>query len=228
MKKYISLIVALFILLIIWSAFYLFQQVQQEEKPREIEMYTDITELYSQFEPHTKRYTDYYLRGINCEPTSYYYKNDTYIYSEDDGKIYPFYCFVCNGCNPCFGFTWVNRGLEEKMNIIDVNLDGNCNMNEHYNFYTYGIADVLNCECEENCTCRDGIKLSIVEPMGPIFVFPGKENEGKLMDIAEEWGAEEECIVVMDESKEGHTLKIFECGEFVIKIVDFNQVMFGV
>ena len=48
------------------------------------------------------------------------------------------------------------------------------------------------------------------------------------MGIAEEWGAGEECIVVMDESKEGRTLKIFECGEFVIKIVDFNQVMFGV
>ena len=220
MKKYLSLFTLLIILLIIWEAFNFF--VPRENK----KILTNVTELYSRFAPHTKKYTDYYLKGINCKPTKYYYKSDTSYYS--NGNLIPFYCFICGKYDACFGYGLIHLDFGKKMSIRDAKLSGDYTMNDFYNFYTFGIAKILNCKCEENCTCENGIKLKMVEPTGPIFYFPEDVKKEQIEKIANKWGVENECVITQNETIKGYNIQLFECEDLIVRIINNREVMFGI
>lgn len=183
------------------------------------EILTNVTDLYSLFTPGTEKYVTYYTKGIKCEPKEYYYV---------DSQI----CFLCDKAKPCFEYVWVERTGVLKMNIKNISLIEFVDKQTEYSFYSFGISDLLNCVCNEECICEDGIRLVSEEtkaPTGPIFIFPPNiEIESKIEKITKEWEIEEKCEVTrFDNFTEGVSKQI-ECGILSVLILNNKEVLFGV
>jgi len=178
---------------------------------------TDIKKLYSRFTPTTERYINYYLKGIHCKPKKYFY--------DDSKKI----CFPCAKLNACFGYAWVRREDGLRMNINDIFLTGKYDSRAKYNFFTLGIANLLNCKCNEKCACEDGIELGFIEHRGPVFVFPlNIEKEPKIESIAKELGFSETCKTIKTANVSEDVLRRIECGDLIAVISNNKEVLFGI
>jgi len=125
----------------------------------EVGMYSNVTELYSLFTVYMEESVNSYLKYIECQPNKYCY---------DDSSI----CFTCNEMEACFGYGWVNRSGGEKMNPVSpFFLKGKYSKEELISFHSYGMSWLLNCVCNENCTCNDEINVELTEN-DVRFTFP--------------------------------------------------------
>lgn len=154
MRKYIPLVLILLILLVIWGAFSFFVGEQKEEK----KTFTNLTELYSESNPHMKEYMNSSLKEINCEAREYYFI---------DLEL----CFICNFGDVCFPFN-KSRGLndsEGKLYLTGSPELKNSDYGVDYaDFYFDGFASAFNCEKDsifgsEGLHCDYGVKFVFEE-----------------------------------------------------------------
>jgi hypothetical protein len=139
-KRTLIISLIIFLVLIIAASFWYWYYFVKEK------YLTNIEELYSLFTDYMKETVDSRLRVLDCTPKEYYYNNFSF-------------CFVCKKIHPCFNFVWVDREGGKKMNPYGVYLRGKYDTETDLNFYTFGIAKVLNCKCNQECICENGIKL---------------------------------------------------------------------
>lgn len=195
-KILILFILAIFILIgSVLSYFYFLSQPKYS---------TNITELYSSFTDYMKETVDYRLQLLDCTPEKYYYDNSNL-------------CFICGNIHPCFGFGWVERSGGRKMNPKSLFfLKGKYSKEDTLNFYSYGIAKLLNCRCNEECICDDEIKTEMTENEIR-FTFPTDTNiKEKIEKIIKE-----ECSVT------GENLLLFRCKNLKgIILTESNTLIF--
>jgi len=180
---------------------------------------TTITDFYSSFTPHMEKYVTYLTRAIDCEPKQYYYI---------DSQL----CFLCTKGKPCFEYFWVEREEGPRMSLKNISLTGYYDKQTEYAFYTFGISNLLNCKCIEDCVCEDGIKLyfeEITPPTGPVFIFPPNiKIESKIDKITKEWGITEECKTIRIGNYTEGVIKQINCGFLVSLVLNNTRVLFAI
>jgi len=132
------------------------------------ETLSNITELYSMFTPYMKMNVDYHIKAVNCEPDKYYYRGESI-------------CFVCENYDACFGYSWVNRDSNKKMNPNTSELYGVYDTDTIVNFYSLGLAKKLGCTCVDKCECQEGVTLNQVDGR-LIFGFPEDVNKIQMVE----------------------------------------------
>ncbi len=130
------------------------------------EILTNISELYSHFTYYMKDNVDYRLSTVDCYPSKYYYDQDNF-------------CFICDGFDTCFGYSWINRPGGKEMNPAGyIYLDGVYSKETSLNFNSYGLFEIFGCECNGDCTCDDNITVESTDN-NIVFSFPqGSDMEG--------------------------------------------------
>jgi len=166
---------------------------------------TDIDKLYSSFTDYMTETVDSYLKTIGCKPKKYYYY--------DDSKI----CFVCGNTDACFGYAWVTIPEGEKRNPKGIPLlTGNYNKETEINFYSFGIAKLLNYKCEKECICDEGIKAELERGL-VTFTFPEDVNIKEKVEKIAKLAGYDECKF---EDKD------FNCGNLAGIMTSSDEVIF--
>jgi len=156
MKKFLIGSIVLIVLIIIIAITYPGLYPSPKTKVKTL---SNVTELYSLFTPYMKTQINSRLQSIECQPTKYYY-NDSSV------------CFVCNEIDACFGYSWVNRTGDKKMNPKCTSfLSGKYSKEDKLNFCSCGIARLLDCSCNEVCNCKQGMEVSLTDGFVS-FTFP--------------------------------------------------------
>lgn len=180
-------------------------------KPR-VKTLSNVTELYSLFTPLMQNYVSLHLNSIECYTNEYYYNNSNV-------------CFVCYDFDACYRYAWVNRTGGQKMNYFGMYCKGG-NHKTRLNFYSFGVAKLLNCECDKECICEGEIKGNVKDLESTsisVFTFPGKlDITTKVVEIANKKNLEE-CNIIGNVSEENYNI---ECGELV-GIIRNNTAIFG-
>lgn len=100
------------------------------------------------------------------------------------------------------------------MNPSGVYLKGKYDAETELNFYTFGIAKLLNCKCKKECICENGIKLRKESGMF-IFIFPQDVGINQIENIAEKIG-ERSCQTIVENLQ-------FKCGKLNASITPFGK-----
>jgi len=171
---------------------------------KETQLLSNTTELYSSFTPYMQSYVSSHLQSIDCIPEKYYY---------DDSSV----CFLCNDIVPCFSYSWVNRTGGERMNPYGLYLKGEYNSDIQLSFYSFGISKLLNCECDEECTCEDGVKATFKDNT-TMFTFPTDvDMKQKITEIAG---------LGINECDINVSLMTFSCGNLTGYLLSSTEVVF--
>lgn len=178
--------------------------------PLEPKYLTDIEELYSQFAPYMKSTVDSYLATIECQPTKY---------DKSDSEI----CFHCNMLDACFNYVWVKREKgEDKMNPKGIpSLKGDYSKETELNFHSLGVFKSLNCKCEQECICDNGIKARLEERGMVIFTFPKDVNIKEAIKKIVAKAEKPEC-----EFEDLDGIVNFSCGTLLRGTITENEVIF--
>jgi len=140
--------------------------------PSKEEYLIDVTELYGYLSPGMKSFVDNKLSYIDCRPTEFYYNN---------GDV----CFVCE-YDACFEYAWVYSGPEgNKMSLIGLPyLSGFAKIDVKVaDFYTKGLASILNCEKKDktSLTCDGGLRIVMEDSYVKAFLDGDLRTISKLV-----------------------------------------------
>jgi hypothetical protein len=208
MKKKVWIGITALIVLIAIGATYLLYPLISRIRPKTL---SNVTELYSLFTPYMLDFVNSRQAAMNCQPTQFYYL---------DSVNNTQFCLVCGKFDICYGYAWVNRNGVMLMNPTELFLVGEYNQKTLLNLYSYGVADVLNCDCtNKECSCENGITARIAE-FGNIFTFPKNVNiMTEVENIARKMG-KYPCEAINNATR-------IKCGDLVAAKISENEVVFG-
>jgi hypothetical protein len=138
---------------------------------------TNTTELFSLFTPYMQKHVSLSLQAVNCKPNKYYYEDSTI-------------CFHCGSFDACFSYVWSDRGIEllKTTQPGKMFLKGNYDATTAINFHSFGLTKALNCKCNKQCLCDNGINVKM-EDSTVILTSPQNINiKQKIEEAAKEIG----------------------------------------